>query len=247
MSTTPTGSVPADHLTLSRPTLAALLLIAALAMRTVLLFAGNALLTPLLGSYEQALLYSGITIVVVDLITIVVAVRLLHRQGRTARAVIGVRLRDTGWALLCFVIVTVAFVVFTFLGNLIAYQGAPPVGATTDGPPLWFGLWCLLVMPVTIALAEELLYRGWAIPELAARTNPPLAVVIAAAFFGLQHAALTALDPQAQIARLITTFLAGALFGGLYLWRRTLWPLIVAHWLLDVIGLGLPMLLFSLR
>lgn len=221
-------------------------LVGALLLRTALLFAGNLAIAPFVGGYAQALPWANAVIVVVDLITIAVAVALLRRQGRSVAAVIGARWRDTGWALLCFVIVLVGFFAASFVGNLVAYQGPTPMGTGTFQPPLWLGLVSLVVMPITIAFAEELLYRGVGQTELTARLGNVGGLLVMAAFFALQHAALTPLDLQAQVARFVTTFLAGLLFGLLYRWRRTLWPLIVAHWLLDVLGLGLAMLFASL-
>ena len=63
---------------------------------------------------------------------------------------------------------------------------------------------------------------------------------------GLQHLALTAPDPRAWAARFLTTFLAGLLFGMLLWWFKRLNPLIIGHWLLDVLGPGLPVFLASL-
>ena len=101
-------------------------------------------------------------------------------------------------------------------------------------------------MPVTIALAEEGLYRGYAAEVLESRFHKNAALVVIAFFFALQHAALTPLSPRAQLARFITTFLGGLLLGGMrWRCRRGLWPLVVAHWGLDVLGLGLPILLAS--
>lgn len=221
-------------------------IIGVLLVRTVLLFAANGIVTLITGSYTQALMWTSVTIVIVDLVSIAVIARLLRRRGRRLRELIDARLRDTGWALLCTLLLVIGFLAANFIGNLIAYQGPPPVSSGTFHPPLWLGLWTLIVMPVTIAFAEELLYRGWAQTELTGRTNRVGGLLIMAVFFGLQHAALTPLDPQAQVARFVNTFLAGLVFGALYLWRRRLWPLIFSHWVLDVIGLGLPMLAAAL-
>ncbi|OYO24732.1 CPBP family intramembrane metalloprotease [Enemella dayhoffiae] len=217
-----------------------------LLLRTGLLFAGNLLLTPLVGGYHRALAWSNVTIVAVDLICLMAVRALLHRQGRSVRGVLAARARDTGWALLCFVILAVAFFAATFLGNLIAYQGAPPAPAGSGHPPLWLGIWAISIMPVTIALAEELVYRGYAMDSLQGRFGAAGALLISAAFFGLQHSALTAWDPRAQLARFVATFLGGVVLGLLFRWRKRLWPVVVAHWLLDVLGLGVPLLLGAL-
>ena len=36
------------------------------------------------------------------------------------------------------------------------------------------------------------------------------------------------------------------MFAGLLLWRKRVVPLVVGHWLLDLLGLGLPLLLAAL-
>ncbi|WP_432559216.1 CPBP family intramembrane glutamic endopeptidase [Granulicoccus sp. GXG6511] len=221
-------------------------IIGVLLVRTALLFAANGVFTLVTGDYGQGLLWANVTIVAVDVICIGLIAHLARRQGRTLRDLVQFRLRDTGWAALLCLIVSIGFFACSFIGNLVAYQGPPPAPTATFTPPLWLGLWSLLVLPITVAVAEELLYRGWAQPELARRTNQLAGLVIMAFFFGLQHAALTPLDAQAQLARFVTTFLAGLMFGALYLWRKRLWPLIVAHWFVDVVGLGLPALLAAL-
>lgn len=242
-TTSPTGST-ASPTTLPSVTLP--ILIGVLALRTALFFAANLLLTPIVGSYERAQLWVYLPIVVVDVLCIAIVASLLRRRGQTLRGLIGFRLRDTGWALLFTLLLVIGFFTATFIGNLVAYQGPPPMTGGTFTPPLWYGLWSLIVAPITIALAEELLYRGWALPELAARTNQVIGVLVMSLFFALQHTAFTSLDVRAQIARFIAMFLSGILFAGLYLWRQRLWPIIVAHWFLDVVGLGLPVLFAAL-
>lgn len=241
--TGPTVSTLASRL----PSVSWLILIGVLLLRTVLLFAANLAMVPIFGSYERTLMWPYVTLVLVDVVCIVLIATLLRRRGQTLRDLIAFRLRDTGWALLCTLILIVGFFVATFISNLVAYLGPPPT-AQWEGfaPPLWYALWTVLVAPVTIALAEELLYRGWAQPELTARTNTVIAIGIMAFFFALQHAAFTPLDLQAQVARFVAMFLSGILFGVLYLWRKRLWPLIFAHWFLDVVGLGLPVLFAAL-
>lgn len=221
-------------------------IIGVLLLRTVLLFGGSLVLTPLVGGYHRALAWTNVTIVPIDVISLLVVRGLLHRQGRTIRGVLGARFRDTGWAALCTLILMVIFFLGSFAANLIAYQGPPPVASGGGQPPLWLGIWAITIMPVTIALAEELLYRGFAMHALTGRLGRFGSLLVVSAFFALQHSALTDLDPRAQLARFITTFVGGMALGMLYRWRQRLWPVVVAHWVLDVLGLGLPLLLAAL-
>lgn len=225
-----------------------LLALALLLLRTVLLFVGSGLVLAVLGgNYAHALRWTSVTIVVVDVVTLLLVSRLLARENRTLRGLLAPGGRSTAHGLLVFVVLLVGFLAATFIGNLAAYQGAPPSSSLLDGIPLWLGLWALLPMPVTIALAEESLYRGYATDLLGRRLGTVPTLVVVALFFALQHAALTPWDLRAQVSRFVTTLLTGLLLGALRLrYREGLWPLVVAHWLLDVLGLGLPTLLMSL-
>jgi len=218
-----------------------------LLMRTVLLFAGTGIVLPFVDwSYNRAQLWANVTVVIVDVITLLVLSRLLARQDRRLRDLLAPSWSGTAWGLLAFIILQIGFSASTFIGILVAYQGDPPASGVLHGVPMWMGWWALLVMPVTIALAEEGLYRGYAAEALESRFHKAAALVVIAFFFALQHAALTPLSPRAQLARFITTFLGGLLLGGMrWRCRRGLWPLVVAHWGLDVLGLGLPILLAS--
>ncbi|BDF97709.1 hypothetical protein AoKodu_00100 [Actinomyces oris K20] len=221
--------------------------VALLLMRTVLLFAGTGIVLPFVGwIYNRALLWANVTVVIVDVITLLVLSRLLARQDRRLRDLLAPSWSGTAWGLLAFIILQIGFSASTFIGILVAYQGDPPASGVLHGVPMWMGWWVLLVMPVTIALAEEGLYRGYAAEALESRFHKAAALIVIAFFFALQHAALTPLSPRAQLARFITTFLGGLLLGGMrWRCRRGLWPLVVAHWGLDVLGLGLPILLAS--
>ena len=218
-----------------------------LLMRTVLLFAGTGIVLPFVDwIYNRALLWANVTVVIVDVITLLVLSRLLARQDRRLRDLLAPSWSGTAWGLLAFIILQIGFSAFVFIGILVSYQGTPPASEVLHGVPMWMGWWALLIMPVTIALAEESLYRGYAAEVLESRFHKNAALVVIAFFFALQHTALTPLSPRAQLARFITTFLGGLLLGGMrWRCRGGLWPLVVAHWGLDVLGLGLPILLAS--
>ena len=238
---------------LPRPSL--LLLVSLLLLRTVLLFLGDAIafgllrLTDPAASWGDALLWSNVAVMATDVATLLVVALVLQRSGSSLRALLTTRTpgRDIAWGLLLGVICVVGFYLATFIGNLVAYLGPPPVptGEFT-APPLWLGLSSLLLMPATIAVAEEVLYRGYLQSVLTLRWGRWAGLIVMAVFFSLQHLALTTADPQAWLARTITTLLAGVMFGLLAWWMKRLWPLIIGHWLLDVIGLGVPMFVASL-
>jgi membrane protease YdiL (CAAX protease family) len=197
---------------------------------------------------RYALLSSNLWIVAVDIVTLVVVARLLMREGGSLRRLLEPRPigKNLLWGLLAFAILLVAFVVATYVANLSVYQGPPPpVGTTRIRPPLWYGLWAILVMPATIALAEESLYRGYLQPRFQARLGRVGSVVVVAVLFGLQHSAFALGSVQAVVARVLGMILVGLVLGVLYLWLKRLAPLVFAHWLIDVLGLGLPILFLA--
>jgi uncharacterized protein len=93
-----------------------------------------------------------------------------------------------------------------------------------------------------------MLYRGYLTPRLGRLAGATwLGVVLSAVTFGLQHIALPLLDVQTSISRVIPTFLGGLLLAAFYVRLKRLAPLILAHWLLDFLFLGLLPLLLVLR
>ncbi len=224
-----------------------------LMLRTALLLIGDGVSYGIARSFDPdatlagVLLYSNVFVVAVDIITVATLAWALHREGKTLRSLVDrFRFTDISWGLLLFVIALIGLFVATYIGNLIVYQGAPPM---PQGPvpiiPLWLGLWSIIVLPITVAIAEELLYRGYLQTRLTARFGLWVGLLLPAFFFGLQHVAFSLTTPEAAISRVIAMILVGVMLGALYLWRKRLGQLIIAHWLIDVVGLGLPLLLIS--
>jgi membrane protease YdiL (CAAX protease family) len=220
-------------------------------LRTVLLLSTDGLsyLGFRLSGSDQPLTYallgSNVWIVLVDLVTVLLVARLLVQERSSLRRLLDPKPlgRTAAWGLLAFVILMVAFLAATFVGNLVVYQGPPPTTVGSLRVPLWYGLWSIVVMPLTVAVAEESLYRGYLQPRLQARFGRVAGVVVVALLFSLQHVAFSLGSWDGVAARVIATFLSGLAFGALYMWLKRLAPLVVAHWLIDVLGLGLPMLL----
>ena len=76
---------------------------------------------------------------------------------------------------------------------------------------------------------EESLYRGYALDRLQQRYGMTLAIVISCAFFGLLHWA------GGFWYILLTGVVAGGLFAGLRVWRRTLVAPFAAHLALNIL------------
>jgi uncharacterized protein len=82
---------------------------------------------------------------------------------------------------------------------------------------------------VLAPFVEESLYRGYALGRLQERYGLPLAVLISCVFFGLLHWA------GGFWYILLTGFVAGGLFAGLRVWRRTLVAPFAAHLVLNIL------------
>lgn len=190
----------------------------------------------------------NVVIVGVDLATVLVVALLLRRRGGGLRRFLGplVPRRDLPFAGITMFALFLGLGAGTFVGNAVVYAGAPPLTASSDSVPLWVGLWSLVVMPVTVAIAEEALYRGWAQERLLTVWRPWVVIAVVALAFRLQHAALSATSSGEAVVRVIATGLAGAALGILRYRGVSLWALIIGHWAFDVIGLGVPALLRSL-
>jgi membrane protease YdiL (CAAX protease family) len=88
-----------------------------------------------------------------------------------------------------------------------------------------------------VAVAEETIFRGYLILRFKALgTSSVAAVVLSAFIFSLGHG-------YEGSAGVVTVGVIGLFFGLIYLWRRSLVPTMVMHFLLDFIGIVLAPLL----
>jgi membrane protease YdiL (CAAX protease family) len=94
----------------------------------------------------------------------------------------------------------------------------------------------ILLTPITAAFTEELIWRGHIISGLELRgSNSWVALLISSTSFALIHGVFFP-------ARLLVTFFVGVLFGIYYIRQRTLLPIMVTHWIIDVWSFGILLL-----
>lgn len=235
MTTISTDSTPERN---TNPKAPILRVAGLLSLRPALILAmGCALLAA-----NVSLMYSNALIVVVDVITLVTLAAAMKAEGGSLGALIGRwRWIDLAWGALMLLIITIGFFLSNYAANLIVYGGAPPFSTETPSVPLWLGLIALIVAPATIALAEEALYRGYAQPRLAGRIGTAFSLIIVAAIFGVQHIGFALGSTEDVLAKVLTTAFTGVILGALMLWMKRIMPLVLGHWGLDVLFLGLPM------
>ncbi len=163
---------------------------------------------------------------------VLVATNILHRQrlGTLFAPDCRVRTGDLGKGLL----VAGAFATgSTLIGMMIA----EPI-ATALPLPVWLALLLPLIALVFVqATAEELIFRGYVLQQLALRSRNPLVwAVLPSAVFGMLHWAGD-LPGEAAAYYVATTFLMGLTLAAL-VWRTgTLWAAIGVHVGFNVFGL----------
>ncbi len=95
------------------------------------------------------------------------------------------------------------------------------------GIPLWSKIYLAAIAPFTAGIFEEIIWRCYGIETLEKRLGPGKANLVQAIAFGFWHGI--------SLHTLIT-FLIGYVYGLVYLKRRNLIELSIAHILTDIIG-----------
>lgn len=93
--------------------------------------------------------------------------------------------------------------------------------------PLALALYGILVTSLTAGVSEEIVWRGYLQTRLERRLGSRIAITIQAILFGLWHSISV---------HTIFTAMFGFIFGLVYAKTRRLVPLMISHWLGDVIG-----------
>lgn len=170
-------------------------------------------------------------------LTVVALLLARRRQGGRAiglgRAPLGPTL---GWGILaipaCYIInigILACYAALLFLQGQSFEQMAAGklhvIGAIAETPPL-------LIVPLTafVGLYEEVLFRGLILTRLRdALRSPIAAALVSSLLFAACHFSMGPLG-------MIQAGGIGLVFSLLAVWRRSLWPCIVAHFLLDALA-----------
>jgi uncharacterized protein len=135
-----------------------------------------------------------------------------------------------------------------FIGTALIYGSSPapiPIGPL----PLSGALYSLLIWPVIWAAAEELTYLGYALPRLEALTGRIwMALPVVVFFWSVQHSAMPLrLDLQFMLWRSVTSLPAVLIVSLIFIRKRRLPPLMVAHWVADAVSVLILVVLPLLR
>ena len=139
--------------------------------------------------------------------------------------------KSLGWG----VVLTVGIIVFGSIADLIAvlthYQPNEFARQLTRLP-----VWLLTLTCVRAGLGEELFYRGYAIERLQALGLSRFwAAAIPILIFSVGHW-------TSGWQNVVTAFIVGSVLAAFYLWRRDLLANMIAHFLVDFIGVVVPRL-----
>ena len=200
--------------------------------------------------YPLPPMFAAIAMLPVNLVCLALVVRRLRSEGRRVGDLVGYRRgrlgRDILWGLLWLVVLYVPFALTIMLVMALLHGDAMYAAFETVffDPEAGFPLSPAVVAVLAVvavatfaplnAPAEELLYRGTAQQDLARRMPVAVAILVASAFYGLQHV-WYAPTPDAVLVYACAFFVWGV-GSGLIAWRqRRLLPIIVAHFLVDLL------------
>lgn len=202
------------------------------------------------GAFPPEFTYAALTILPINLISLWLVRRALHREGIRARDLIDFSWRRLGadvlWGLLWLAALSVPFAL-TMVGVLVGLEGVgvferfdtifvpAASGETPDRTVLTVtAVVTVLTFAPLNAPTEELVYRGYSQGGLQRHRWPAFwAIVVPAAIFGLQHVFFAPAGPL-TLAYVAAFFVWGAGAGVIVWWQRRLMPIIVAHFLTNL-------------
>ncbi len=207
------------------------------------IFALNGIRSP----WRAAAPYWTVYGTIVDLGCLALMWKFTRAEGTTIRSLVGPirwrQARDLFAGLGYFLLVFPLFVAGGVLSGWLLYgtfRADPFPGVLSSRViPAWAivyscSLWWMIWSPT-----EEITYQGYVLPRIEALSGRTwVAVVLVAFWWGLQHSFLPFIpDWRSSLWRFIG-FLPGVL-GIIFIYLRTrrLAPLIIAHWMMDILGM----------
>lgn len=167
---------------------------------------------------------------VVEGIFVLIALRLIHRDGQSWEQLAGFGKvpwrHELPWALLIFLVMAGIIATYALIVTLAAPSAATSV--IYSGFPWWYEAGMVITVPVFAGFCEETIYRAYAVTRLRALGfSPRSTMILSALAFMTLH-----VDP----VDFPYTFVIGLFLAWLYQKRGRLLPMILAHIAIDVIG-----------
>lgn len=180
----------------------------------------------------------------VNLVSLAIVIRLVHRGGGTIRGILGFSPRRIGtdllWGLLWLAVMYMPFSAALML--VVWLQYGPEMFSRMETlfvdpssfPVLDATAWSIIGVIVVVTFAplnaptEELVYRGVGQGVLGRHASTAAAIVVPAALFALQHVWYAA-TPAAILPFVCAFFVWGLCSGLIYRRQKRLMPLVFAH------------------
>lgn len=211
-------------------------------------------------AFPPSPLFASLALLPVNIVCLLLLRRMLRTEGRSLRDLLGwdkARLgRDIGWGLLWIAVLylpfagTIAGVMWLLHGDgmFAAFETVffDPASVPVMSPllALIMGIIVLLTFAPLNAPAEELLYRGYAQARLVPAWGAAAAIIVPALVFGAQHA-FFAPTADAVIVYVAAFTVWGLGSGLIYARQRRLMPLVVAHFVVNLLS-SAPALVFPI-
>ncbi len=209
-------------------------------------------------------LFASLSLIPVNVICLLVALRLLRSDGQRLRDLFGYTpgswRRDTAWGLLWVMVLFVPFA-GAIMGTAWLLHGERVFvafetmfynpDAMIDAPPvllLTLGIVAFVTFAPLNAPTEEIVFRGYAQSRLTAAWPTAVAILLTSVAFGLQHA-LFAPTTDAMIVYVAAFTCWGLGSAVIVLWQRRLLPITIAHFVVNLFtsspALVFPILLMA--
>lgn len=201
------------------------------------------------GPFPPGMLFAAATMLPVNVLSIVLVRRALHRSGQRARDLIDFSWRRLGhdvlWGVLWLAVLWLPFIlavagVMFALHGAAAFEHFDTVFYDADAAPPPNRVWLTVLAIVSVvtfaplnAPAEELIYRGYSQWGLERRWPAVWAIVVPSAIFALQHVFYAA-TADAVLVYLAAFFVWGLGSGLIVHRQRRLMPIIIAHLLVNL-------------
>jgi len=140
-----------------------------------------------------------------------------------------------GPALLMGISINLLFLVYFLIAPMLYGD----YGASYRGLPIWGQAFQLILLPLTAAFCEELIWRGHILTQFELRGYSAWkAILLMSLSFAFIHGIFL-------VDKLVVTFIFGVITGWYYWKERNLIPIMVAHFILDLWGFGIFVLGFA--
>jgi membrane protease YdiL (CAAX protease family) len=163
----------------------------------------------------------------------------LKRNNLSARSLIlpDNRKKPFRWgpALIMGISINLLFLVYFLIARMLYGD----YGASYRGLPIWGQVFQLILLPLTAAFCEELIWRGHILTQFELRGYGAWkAILLMSLSFAFIHGIFL-------VDKLVVTFILGIITGWYYWKERNLIPIMIAHLVLDLWGYGIFVLGFA--